>query len=74
MKNRLLLFCLMIAANLGTNAQFTHADSLRGTYGASRNWWDALKYDIHIAFNIPDSSIKGYNIILYIKLMLDTTF
>ncbi|MBK8611003.1 MAG: M1 family metallopeptidase [Chitinophagaceae bacterium] len=42
---------------------FTHADSLRGTYGATRDWWDVLKYDLHVTFNIEDSSINGFNVI-----------
>jgi aminopeptidase N len=40
---------------------FTHADSLRGTYGGSRDWWDVLKYNLHVKFNIADSTISGYN-------------
>ena len=40
---------------------FTHADTLRGTYGPTRNWWDVLKYDLHVKFNLSDSSISGYN-------------
>jgi len=44
---------------------FTHADTLRGTYGPSRNWWDVLKYDLHVKFNIVDSTISGYNVILF---------
>ena len=44
---------------------FTHADTLRGTYGAARSWWDATKYDLHVAFNISDSTLKGYNIIQF---------
>jgi len=45
--------------------QFTHADTLRGTYNQYRNWWDVLKYDLHVNFNIEDSSISGYNAIYY---------
>ncbi len=40
---------------------FTHADTLRGTYGPSRDWWDVLKYDLNVKFNIVDSTISGYN-------------
>ncbi|MGF2414582.1 MAG: M1 family metallopeptidase, partial [Ferruginibacter sp.] len=43
-------------------AAFTHADTLRGTYGPSRDWWDVLKYDLHVKFNIADSTISGYNV------------
>ena len=41
--------------------KFTHADTLRGSYGSSRNWWDVLKYDLHVKFNIKDSTLSGYN-------------
>ncbi len=44
---------------------FTHADTLRGFYGIERNWWDVLKYDLHLSFNLSDSSISGYNTIQF---------
>ncbi|MEP6675806.1 MAG: M1 family metallopeptidase [Ferruginibacter sp.] len=44
---------------------FTHADTLRGTYGPARDWWDVTKYDLHVSFNINDSTISGYNIIQF---------
>jgi len=47
---------------------FTHADTLRGAYGPSRDWWDATKYDLHVKFNILDSTISGYNDI-YLKVL-----
>ena len=47
---------------------FTHADTLRGTYGPARDWWDVLKYDLHVMFNIEDSTISGKNIIQFKKL------
>ena len=40
---------------------FTHADTLRGSNGPGRNWWDATKYDLHVKFNIEDSTISGWN-------------
>lgn len=49
---------------------YTHADTLRGTYGATRDWWDVLKYDLHVKFNIKDSTISGYNDIFYNKVSL----
>ena len=52
--------------------QFTHADTLRGTYGPERSWWDALKYDLHVKFDIPDSSISGFNVI-YFKVLSPAT-
>ena len=45
--------------------QFTHADTLRGSNGPARKWWDATKYDLHVTFNIKDSTIRGYNTISF---------
>jgi aminopeptidase N len=57
----LLINCGLVAQPLKQNNKFTHADTLRGTYGASRDWWDVLKYDLYVKFNIADSTISGYN-------------
>ena len=54
-------FLNSFAQPLSGNKLITHADSLRGTYGATRDWWDVLKYNLHVTFNIKDSSISGYN-------------
>ncbi|MEO7960075.1 MAG: M1 family metallopeptidase [Ginsengibacter sp.] len=55
-------FCLCLAASAQT---FNHADSLRGSDGPGRNWWDVTKYDLHVTFNLTDSSISGYNVISF---------
>ncbi len=44
---------------------FTHADTLRGSNGPGRAWWDATFYDLHVAVNPADSSIRGWNAITY---------
>jgi aminopeptidase N len=44
---------------------FTHADTLRGSNGPRRVWWDAAFYDLHVAVSPSDSSIRGYNAITY---------
>jgi aminopeptidase N len=44
---------------------FTHADSLRGSNGRGRAWWDAAFYDLHVAVSPADSSIRGWNAISY---------
>jgi aminopeptidase N len=62
-----------IAQPLSNKAVFTHADTLRGSLGPGRTWWDVLKYDIHVSFNDSDSSIQGYNNILY-KVIAKTNF
>jgi aminopeptidase N len=52
---------------------FTHADTLRGTYGPTRDWWDVLKYDLHVKFNFEDSTVKGYNVIEFKVIKKGTT-
>ncbi len=60
-----LLFTSAEAQPLKLMQAFTHADTLRGTYGPSRDWWDVLKYDLHVKFNLSDSSISGNNSIQF---------
>ncbi len=57
-----------VAQPLKPAKEFTHADSLRGTYGATRDWWNVLKYDLHVKFNLNDSTIYGYNKIKFTVL------
>ncbi|MEP6495319.1 MAG: glycosyl hydrolase family 18 protein [bacterium] len=71
--NHLFVFTLTIAtvAINATSAAaqrarvFTHADTLRGSNGPARSWWDAAFYDLHVAISPHDSSIRGYNAITY---------
>ena len=71
LKRNILLFVCFItitsifAQPLNKKTSFTHADTLRGSNGPGRNWWDVLKYDLHVKFNIEDSTINGYNIIQF---------
>src|SRR3954469_21031998 len=44
---------------------FTHADTLRGSNGPARAWWDATFYDLHVAVSPADSSIRGWDGIAY---------
>ncbi len=60
----------MLALALPTTALaqqrvFTHADTLRGSNGPGRAWWDAAFYDLHVQVNPADSSIVGWNGITY---------
>lgn len=59
---------------IGASAQvkkvvYTHADSLKGSITSQRAWWDVTYYDLHVKFNIPDSSVAGYNRMHYKVLM-----
>ena len=60
-----LLFSSAFSQLLDNNKTFTEADTLRGSVGPGRDWWDVLKYDIHASINYTDSSVTGYNIITY---------
>ncbi len=51
------------AQTLSNNKTYTHADTLRGSNGEGRNWWDVKKYEINVKFNFEDSTIQGTNII-----------
>lgn len=72
MRRTLIPFVLAaFAASAGAQrpaAVFTHADTLRGTNGPARSWWDARFYDLHVSVHPADSSIAGYNRITYTVL------
>lgn len=44
---------------------FTHADTLRGSIGPGRAWWDVSFYDLHVRVNPADSSVSGTSGITY---------
>ena len=72
MKKIVGLFCLMfIFFNASFAQHYTHADTLRGSNGPGRSWWNATKYDLHVKFNLEDSSISGYNVISFKELKKD---
>ena len=71
MKKIIAVFSLMLfVLNFSYAQNFTHADTLRGSNGPGRYWWNATKYDLYVKFNLPDSSINGFNIISYKELSL----
>ncbi len=65
----LLVASLAAAAVQPASAQrqqvFTHADTLRGTNGPARSWWDVTFYDLQVAVSPADSTIAGWNEIVY---------
>jgi aminopeptidase N len=42
-------------------SSYTHADSLRGSVGPERAWWNLLKYDLSITPDYTAKSLKGEN-------------
>ena len=56
---------LAILSLVQDTTHFTHADTLRGSNGPARAWWDVQFYDLHVRVNLADSSIRGWNAITY---------
>src|SRR6185437_7742529 len=68
MRRLALTLCLVAVSANAASAQRTtcaHADTLRGTNGPGRSWWDATFYDLHVTVHPADSSIRGWNGITY---------
>jgi aminopeptidase N len=69
MPRPLLLLALLAAPFARAEGQadtvFTHADTLRGSNGPGRAWWDVTFYDLHVTIQPADSSIHGWNGITY---------
>ncbi|MBA3340402.1 MAG: M1 family metallopeptidase [Gemmatimonadaceae bacterium] len=53
------------AQETSASKRFTRADTLRGSNGPARLWWDAEFYDLRVTVNPADSSIRGSNGITY---------
>ena len=71
---RVLLILLLFAtiAPIGADRQargqateFTRADTLRGSDGPGRAWWDVTFYDLAVTVTPEDSSLAGENTITY---------
>ena len=56
---------LVSIATAQDTTRYTHADTLRGSNGPGRAWWDVQFYDLHTRVNLRDSSITGWNAITY---------
>ncbi|WP_164714057.1 M1 family metallopeptidase [Chitinophaga rhizosphaerae] len=47
------------------NPRFTRQDTLRGTLGPERSWWDVTFYDLQVRVFPDTKSIEGTNVIHY---------
>ena len=63
MKHLVFLSFLLLAFE--SFSQSTHADSIRGTYGKTRDWWDLKHYDLSVTFDIDKQEIHGKNVITF---------
>ena len=48
--------------------KYTKADTLRGSIGLERAWWDVQFYDLYVEPNIGNKTIKGFVDISYLVL------
>jgi hypothetical protein len=58
----------LYSSSISAQEKFTHADTLRGSNGPGRSWWDVTRYDLLADFNLSDSSITGINVISFKKI------
>ena len=70
------LVAILIVANLEAQKaekKYTRADTLRGSIGPERAWWDIQFYDLHVTPNITNKTISGYVDISYLVLQKNKT-
>jgi aminopeptidase N len=71
MYKRILPIVILLASASILEAQagpFTHADTLRGSEGPGRAWWDVNFYDLNVSIDLETLSVKGWNQITYTVL------
>ena len=61
----IMLLSLLVMPSMAQRAPFTHADSLRGSNGPGRAWWDVTFYDLEVNVSPADSSLSGQVAISY---------
>ena len=57
----ILIFNFSLLIINSSNAQFTKQDTLRGSNGPGRDWWDVSSYNILIEPDYNNKTIKGWN-------------
>ncbi|MCE7991903.1 MAG: M1 family metallopeptidase [Roseivirga sp.] len=62
---RLLSVSLLLLLSVSVQAQFTKADSLRGSITPERSWWDLTYYHLDIEVDPETRFIKGSNTVQY---------
>jgi aminopeptidase N len=63
MRKPVILLCILYCCSASFAAAYTRQDSLRGSNGTGRSWWDVLRYDLSIRFDTSRKSITGTNTI-----------
>ena len=57
----ILIFNFSLLIINSATAQFTHQDTLRGSNGLGRDWWDVVSYNILVEPDYKNKTIKGWN-------------
>lgn len=74
MQKKFFIVAVIILVSIGfihaqrAEKKYTRADTLRGSIGIERAWWDIQFYDIHVEPNINNKTIKGFVDISYLVL------
>jgi len=55
----ILIFNLSLLIINSVNAQFTNQDTLRGSNGPGRDWWDVVRYNITVNPDYIEKEIRG---------------
>lgn len=61
---KFLVFIYLLSGSF-TGSAFTHADTLRGSNGLGRNWWDVRRYQLYVKFDTGTGNISGNNSMLF---------
>ena len=64
---KILVLSLLFFGSIGMvrSQKYNHQDSLRGSIGKERAWWDVQKYSLSFEVSPSSKSIKGKNVIRY---------
>lgn len=60
-----IILLLWYLCNANTTFAYTHQDTLRGSNGSGRIWWDVKEYYLYVNFDTLNKSISGMNIITF---------
>src|SRR6187397_1065589 len=57
----ILIFNFSLLLINSVNAQFAHQDTLRGSNGPGRDWWDVKRYELRFSVDYNAKKIQGDN-------------
>ena len=64
-KHWFLVSALVAISGAQAQQQFTQQDTLRGSIGPGRIWWDVISYDLNVKIDPAQKTISGSNTITY---------